>query len=806
MFKGLSKKERIYRFWVVGLITVLFASLTFMSVKTLIAYFESKKIKDYDVHFANLEIALYNANNEEFTSIKGSSVPINGILPGDTIPINIGKVVNKSNTSVYALANLVVTIEPITPRTETLVLSTWYNLNGDKIKVSNFEKNEIPATKLKASAVDSDGFTINYTLPGNKVTNAYKMGKVSASFGVYGIQSFLPEIENQARDPELKVCEIIVSRLANQEFEEEAVVTVEMETETEGLKIITPGDESYNQEIKNINRNSCGLYLDENMTIPLEENIYDLPEGTKLYTKKATLDKLQIEATGGICSIMGSDQVTGEVVIPKTYYDEESGEEIPVTRIESEAFDETYLESLITPDGLLEIGADALKNCPNVTYVKIPDTLTTLGSGAFFGCTKLESIDLSGTTLTSVASSAFYQCSSIKEVKLPETVTTIGNHTFAFCSSLEYLDFPDGLTGLGSSALNNCTSLKELILPEGFSYIGEYGIANCTSLEKIVIPSTLTNLNNTNEFDKCSAKLQVLEVAENNPNLKNVNGFLIYKTTRCVLGTNSAVTVPDGVTHFGRYCVWGQENRTEIDLPDGLTIIEYNAFQNCSSIDGVLLPTTCKTIYHQAFMNCTSLSKIVIPEGTTKIDLQVFSGCSNLSEVILPSTLTTIGQSSFSGIGTKSPATIILPENLTTLGVSAFRGAKIENITINSKLETIQSEAFSGKPISNVFIDATATEVDGEIVYESLFFTNLRANSAYADFYHALDNTYVIGQPKYFYGVVYVEKALDDQSGTGILFDGRNQWGTNLEYYRVEGETKEYNGKIYNIYKSQYQD
>ncbi|MBE7077016.1 MAG: hypothetical protein E7374_03925, partial [Clostridiales bacterium] len=230
-----------------------------MSVKTLIAYFESKKIKDYDVHFANLEIALYNVNNEEFTSIKGDSVPLNGILPGDTIPINIGKVENKSNTSVYALANLVVTIEPITPRTQTLVLSTWYNLNGDKIKVSNFEKNEIPATKLKANVIDDDGFTINYTLPGNKVTNAYKMGKVSASFGVYGIQSFLPEIENQAREPELEVCEIIVSRLANQEFEEEAYVNLTMGTET-GTVYLIPGDESYNQIIKNINRNSCGLY------------------------------------------------------------------------------------------------------------------------------------------------------------------------------------------------------------------------------------------------------------------------------------------------------------------------------------------------------------------------------------------------------------------------------------------------------------------------------------------------------------------------------------------------------------------
>jgi len=799
VFKRENRKETVTKSISTILMLLLFFVLTFMSVKTLIAYFESKKIRDYDVHFANLEIALYNVNNEEFTSITGDSVPLNGILPGDTIPINIGKVVNKSNTSVYALANLVVTIEPITPRTQTLVLSTWYNLNGDKIKVSNFEKNEIPATKLKANVIDDDGFTINYTLPGNKVTNAYKMGKVSASFGVYGIQSFLPEIENQAREPELEVCEIIVSRLANQEFEEEAYVNLTIDKESGTVQYL-PGDEDYNTVVKNINRTSCGLYLDEEMTIPVDsiyEDVYAVPEGTNVYTKWATPDKLDFHPTDGTCSVTGSSEITGEVVIPKTYYDEESGEEIPVTKIEASAFAESYMTSLITPDGLLEIDANALKNCPDVTYVKLPDTLTTLGSGAFFGCTKLTNIDLSETQLTSIGGQAFYQCTSLESIVVPNTVTKMGSAvyakctnlktvtlsenlkgvldtTFSGCTKLESVNIPEGITALGYEVFFKCSSLSEIVIPSSCKSIGHDALNGCTGVKKFVVPASCS-LYGANELNGVSSKLEVLEVYGEGENLKNINGFLIYKNETLKLGTKYAIDVPEGITTLWQCAVMNQTERTTINLDlakDTLTTIGSSTFSGCTNLTDVIIPENVTSLGGNLFQNCSSLKIMNIPETVAKaiktIPSGMFLGCSSLESVTIPEGITKISTNAFNNAGLNCSLTVILPESLTSLEGSAFYKANIDTIYIPSAV-TIGSPSvcFYENKIKNFYLA------------NSTMYANILNGTTYDLPFSLTDGT-----------TWYVSEDIDTMNTTGKIFS----------LIRQNQIVSGYNGKNYVVY------
>ncbi|MBE7076727.1 MAG: leucine-rich repeat domain-containing protein, partial [Clostridiales bacterium] len=436
---------------------------------------------------------------------------------------------------------------------------------------------------------------------------------------------------------------------------------------------------------------SCGLYLDEDLTVPIEtvypSGVYDIPEGVNVYTKEATLDKLEFKPTGGTCSIEGSDQVTGEVVIPKTYYDEESGEEIPVTKIEASAFAESYMTSLITPDGLLEIGADALKNCPDVTYVKIPDTLTTLGNGAFFGCTKLESIDLSETTITSIGGQAFQQCESMTEVKLPETVTSIGRYAFADCKSLTEFVVPENVTNIGpygtfsgctslesitlpekvnnsswERMFNGCTSLKELTIPEGIREFGAYVVWNNTALETLNLPSTLTaqigsyNLSGLPNID-------TITVASGNTSYKVEAGCLIYKETLVRKGTNNSrlqdVTSPiTEVTGFG-----GLNKLTEILIPEGVltssgmnglpnlitlsfpsTLTSFTWTKNNPKLENVIFAEGIKIteIPAGAFENCESLKQISIPEGVESIGGDAFYRCTSLESINLPTTLTSL--------------------------------------------------------------------------------------------------------------------------------------------------------------------
>ncbi len=54
----------------------------------------------------------------------------------------------------------------------------------------------------------------------------------------------------------------------------------------------------------------------------------------------------------------------------------------------------------------------------------------------FANCTSLEEADLSQTNVTAIWNRLFLNCTSLKKIKLPETITAIGSHAFASCKSL----------------------------------------------------------------------------------------------------------------------------------------------------------------------------------------------------------------------------------------------------------------------------------------------------------------------------------------------------------------------------------
>ncbi|MBR6338140.1 MAG: leucine-rich repeat protein [Ruminococcus sp.] len=99
----------------------------------------------------------------------------------------------------------------------------------------------------------------------------------------------------------------------------------------------------------------------------------------------------------------------------------------------------------------------------SVTSVTIPNTVTTLGEGAFSSCTSLQSVTLPS-SLTEIADSLFAGCTSLKTINIPSTVTSIGPYAFTGCSSLASATLPAGLTSIGNYAFLGCTSLMELTL------------------------------------------------------------------------------------------------------------------------------------------------------------------------------------------------------------------------------------------------------------------------------------------------------------------------------------------------------
>ena len=96
------------------------------------------------------------------------------------------------------------------------------------------------------------------------------------------------------------------------------------------------------------------------------------------------------------------------------------------------------LQYTINPDGQ-SYSVTGIGTCTD-TDIVIPETyeglpVTSIGDGAFSGCSLLTSINISN-SVTSIGEDAFYNCSSLISIVIPDSVTSIGNNAFYGCSSL----------------------------------------------------------------------------------------------------------------------------------------------------------------------------------------------------------------------------------------------------------------------------------------------------------------------------------------------------------------------------------
>lgn len=156
-----------------------------------------------------------------------------------------------------------------------------------------------------------------------------------------------------------------------------------------------------------------------------------------------------------------------------------------------------------------------------LTSVRLPNTLTTIESGAFSGTDPRNPSEGTSNNLT--------------EIKIPEGVTTIGVAAFQY-NSLETVVLPTTLTSLGDYAFYKNQSLTSVFIPEGLTAIGEATFQNCGLLE-IEIPSTITTIGN-NAFYKGA-----IDYTESNTNLTKIinktNNSFIWKNI--VGSTDSAI-------------------------------------------------------------------------------------------------------------------------------------------------------------------------------------------------------------------------------------------------------------------------
>ena len=303
------------------------------------------------------------------------------------------------------------------------------------------------------------------------------------------------------------------------------------------------------------------------------------------------------------------------------------------------------------------IGMNAFRDCVNLTSITIPNSITTIASSAFYNCVELENISLPK-SITSIGQSAFVNCAKLTGIEIPNAVTSIDDYAFQGCDAISLLNFNAVLCADFSSTASHRPfynlNIKTINIGDSVQKIPAYFAYGLTKLDNLTIGKAVTSIGDYG-FQGCKALKTI------NFNAESCGNFNSYDSSPFYNLNITTINIGNSVQRIPSYFAYGLSCLVNIDIPNTINYIGYNAFYGCSNLERVYITdiaSWCKinfysstanplTYAHHLYLNGVEVSDLVLPSTISEISNCAFYGCTSLTSITIPKSVTSIGSSAF---------------------------------------------------------------------------------------------------------------------------------------------------------------
>ena len=372
-----------------------------------------------------------------------------------------------------------------------------------------------------------------------------------------------------------------------------------------------------------------------------------------------------------------------------------------VTSVAQQAFDNC--KALLDFDfgNITSIGRYVFRNCTSLGKegeLSIPKLTGTIGSQSFMATKYTKIVNLgSATSIEDGLANwvgTFAKMPNLTEVRLPATITNIGSLAFYYDKALVSV-ICEAVTPptLYSNAFFDCNNTFVIYVPD--ESVEAYKTAsNWSAYASRIFPmSVYENGGVENVITFADPAVEAIVLA----NFDNGDGYFMKSEAAAVtsIGTvfkgNTEITSFDefenftGVTSIAVNAFTGCTSLSKIGAPSSLATISAWAFQNCSALTTVSFPTISGTVGVGAFqgsgvVRVENLGSVSVLSSNANWELGVFRNCKSLQYVDLPATITKIDSGTF--IDCSRLATLIVRATTPpTLGGVSFNNTAIEGGT-----------------------------------------------------------------------------------------------------------------------------